>query len=178
MDEKKTLYEAQNGNKYALNMLLSENFKILKGYVLKMTGNIDEAQDIVQETLLKAVLNIKKFEPNVKFSTWLIKISINVYRDWLRKRKKEMPIDDNLINENFNIEESIVKKIEYKKALEILKSMPWQKRAAFILKYYYNYKYEEISEILDCPVGTVRSRLYYCTKEIIKQMEESDYDEN
>lgn len=89
MDDNKIIHEAQSGNKYALNVLLSENLKILKGYVLKMTGGSDEAQDVIQETLLKAALNIKKFKPNAKFSTWLIRISINVYRDLLRKRKKK-----------------------------------------------------------------------------------------
>ena len=67
----KLIENAKSGNKDALNTLLSENYPILQGYVIKMTGNCDIAQDIVQETMLKAVINIKKFVPKAKFSTWL-----------------------------------------------------------------------------------------------------------
>jgi RNA polymerase sigma-70 factor, ECF subfamily len=55
--------------------------------------------------------------------------------------------------------------------MKILLSLPYEKRAVFILKHYYGYKYEEISKIMNCPIGTVRSRLHYCIKYIIDEME-------
>ncbi|MCB2358991.1 sigma-70 family RNA polymerase sigma factor [Clostridium estertheticum] len=87
MDNINLIEKAKSGNISALIALLSANYPILQGYVIKMTGNIDIAQDIVQETMLKAVIHIKKFIPNAKFSTWLITIATNLYRDLLRKTK-------------------------------------------------------------------------------------------
>jgi RNA polymerase sigma-70 factor (ECF subfamily) len=75
LDELDLIEKAKQGNKSALNTLLTDNYTILKGYIVKMTGNPELSQDIQQETLLKAVINIKKFIPKAKFSTWLIKIA-------------------------------------------------------------------------------------------------------
>lgn len=85
MDEKRLIEEAKKGNKEALYKLIENNLNILSGFVTKMAQDYHFAQDVVQETLLRAIMNIDKFSPDAKFSTWLIKISINVYKDFLRK---------------------------------------------------------------------------------------------
>lgn len=171
MDEKDLVYRAQCGNKSALNTILTDNYALLKGYIIKMTGNADTAQDILQETMLKAVLNIKKFIPDAKFSTWLIKIATNVYRDYLRKNKITDEIDESYETKSPGPEEITVSKIQYNEVVKILMKMSYDKRAVFVLKHYYGYKYEEIAQILDCPIGTVRSRLHYCINTIISEME-------
>ncbi|QGU95891.1 RNA polymerase sigma factor SigY [Clostridium bovifaecis] len=171
MEELNLIEKAKQGNKGALNTLFVENYPILKGYIIKMTGNPDLSQDIVQETLLKAAMNIKKFNPKAKFSTWLITIGTNVYRDMLRKNKQVIPIDDAMIAEGNSVEDEVISKIEYKEILNILQKMSYEKRSVFILKHYYSYKYEEIAEILGCPIGTVRSRLHNCIRDIIRELE-------
>ena len=163
--------KAKSGNISALNTLLSINYPILEGYVIKMTGNCDIAQDIVQETMLKAVIHIKKFIPKAKFSTWLITIATNAYRDFLRKTKNFELVDEIIKTKELGPEDSVISKIEYNAVKEILMKLPYEKRAVFILKHYYGYKYEEIAEILKCPIGTVRSRLHNCIKYIISEMD-------
>jgi RNA polymerase sigma-70 factor, ECF subfamily len=176
VDEIKLIMEAKSGNKSALNTLLSNNYSILLGYITKMTGDAVTSQDIVQEAMLKAILNLDKFKPNAKFSTWLITIATNVYRDHLRKFKLVEVWDDNLdyIASNNNVEDTIMINIEYRKVMSILMKLSYEKRAVFILKNYYGYKYEEIAEILKCPVGTVRSRLHNCIKYILDALERSE----
>lgn len=173
VDELELIERAKEGNKSALNTLLTQNFPILKGYIIKITGSPDVAQDVVQEALLKATLNIKKFNPRAKFSTWLITIGTNVYRDMLRKAKvmATVPIEESIVSEDYDTEKIVMSNIEYKEILDILKEMPYEKKTVFILKHYYNYKYEEIAEILNCPVGTVRSRLHNCIKGLIGELE-------
>jgi len=167
----KLIENAKSGNKSALNTLLSVNYPILQGYVIKMTGNCDIAQDIVQETMLKAVIHIKKFVPKAKFSTWLIIIATNLYRDLLRKTKNLELIDGTIETKEIGPEASVIVNTEYDAVKKILLKLPYEKRAVFILKHYYGYKYEEIAEILKCPIGTVRSRLHYCIKYIISEMD-------
>jgi RNA polymerase sigma-70 factor (ECF subfamily) len=174
VNELELVNKAKEGNKSALNTLLTQNLPILKGYILKITGGADLAQDVIQEALLKAVLNIKKFNPKAKFSTWLITIGTNVYRDMLRKTKRIVPLEEDTIAEDYNTEKIVMSNMEYKEILAILNSMPYEKKAVFILKHYYNYKYEEIAEILNCPIGTVRSRLHNCIKNIISELERKD----
>lgn len=168
LNEENLIARAKEGDTYAFEILISNNFSILKGYVLKLTCNKDLAEDIIQDTLLSAVININSFNVNAKFSTWLIKISTNKYRDYLRK-VKETEILLDVIPSSHNLEDEVIKKEELEEVFNILKSMPKDKRIVFILKHYYGYNYEEISEIVDCPIGTVRSRLHYGIKEIISK---------
>lgn len=171
MEELELINKAKQGNKSALNTLLTNNYSLLKGYVIKMTGNPETAQDIIQESLLKAVVNINKFKPEAKFSTWMIKIATNVYIDFLRKNKPDVELDENMEYWFAGVEESVINNLEYREVLDILLSIPHEKRAAFILKHYYGYKYEEIAQILNCPVGTVRSRLHNTIKQIVSEFE-------
>ena len=169
--EDKLIELAKEGNKIALEKLLQDNYSILKGYLLKMTLNEPLADDITQETMLKAILNIEKFEPKAKFSTWLITIATNIYRDYLRKNKR-IVFDSEAVNnkESKSVEDTIIDKIEWDRLKNILSELPESKRMVFILKHYYGYSYDEISEIMGCPVGTVRSRLHYCIEKIRPQM--------
>ncbi|WP_454053062.1 RNA polymerase sigma factor SigY [Clostridium sp. Marseille-Q7071] len=171
MSDEKLIKEAQNGNKSALNKLILNNYNILSGYVLKLTGNADEASDIINDTVVKVVLNIKKYKPTGKFSTWMITIATNIYRDSLKKKKRFVSIENYEEISKVDIEEEIIAKLNYENILMLLKELPKEKRAVFILKHYYNYKYEEISEILKCPIGTVRSRLHYSVKYLMKRLE-------
>lgn len=171
MEEREWVEKAKKGDRNALNSLISANYQILAGYVAKMAGNREQAQDIVQDTLLKAIEHLNYYQPHGKFSTWLIKIATNRVRDEWRK---ERPVDillDTVPMEGDGPEEEIVKKMEYKEALEILHVLPPEKRMIFILKHYYGYKYEEIAEIVQCPLGTVRSRLHFCVKRIMEEVE-------
>lgn len=168
LSEDKLLELAKQGDKFAFEILISNNFLILKGYVIKLTCNIDLAEDIIQDTLLSAVINIDKFVPNAKFSTWLIKIATNKYKDYLRKNKETDILQESLIS-NYSLEDEIIKTEDIKEVLSILNSMKADKRTVFILKHYYGYSYEEISKIVDSPVGTVRSRLHYSIKDIISK---------
>lgn len=171
LEELELVNKSKQGNKSALNTLLTNNFNVLKGYIIKMTGNKVLSEDIIQESMLKAILNIHKFKPEYKFSTWLIKISTNVYIDYLRKNKITEVINDNLEAGSISLEDSVINNLEYKEVMNILLNISYEKRAVFILKHYYGYKYEEIAQILNCPVGTVRSRLYNTIKQIASEFE-------
>lgn len=162
MDENQMVEEARSGDRNALKELLVDNYSILKGYLIKMTGDDSLARDITQETMLRAILSIKKFRRGGKFSTYLITIATNIYRDYLRKNRRIKLLDDDTEFPGESVEDQSIKKMEYREAMSILSAIPYEKKAAFILKYYYGYSYDEVSAILKCPVGTVRSRLHYC----------------
>ena len=77
-----------------------------------------------------------------------------------------MSIDDLVIKDSQNIEDTIINRDTVRRIENMLKDFPYEKRMVFILKNYYNFSYEEISTILKCPIGTVRSRLHYCIKRL------------
>ncbi len=166
--------QAQKGNKSAMNTLLVESYSILRGYLLKLTGDNELTQDIVQETMLKAVLNISKFDPRAKFSTWLVTIGTNVFRDMLRKKKSLVQLEENLSTHTNEVEERALSNIQLEEIKKLLFELSNEKRAVFVLKHYYGYKYEEIAEIVGCPIGTVRSRLHNAVKFLVTELERRD----
>lgn len=161
----------KNGDKIALEILIKNNYKKLEGYILKLTCNKTLTEDILQDTLVSAIKNIYRFKQRAEFSTWLITIASNKYKDYLRKHK-ETDILLDVLPSSYSLENEIVNKDEVKRLLNILKSMPADRRNIFILKHYYGYSYKEISNIIGCPVGTVRSRLHYGIKEIVSRFKE------
>lgn len=167
-DEKSLIERYKNGDKIALEILIKNNYKKVEGYILKLTCNKSLAEDILQDTLVSAIKNIDKFELKAEFSTWLITIASNKYKDYLRKHKETEILLD-VLPSTYSLENTIINKEEYNRVLNILKAMPSDKRNVFILKHYYGYSYEEISNMIGCPIGTVRSRLHYGIKEIVSR---------
>lgn len=170
MNEKALLEKARTGDRKALELLLYDNYKIVYGYLLKLTVNEELTKDLTQDVMMKAILNIKKFKGNSKFSTWLISIASNLYKDYVRKSKKisSTAIEELSIKDSQNIENDVVNKDTVNRVGKLLRELPYEKRMVFILKNYYDYSYEEIGEILKCPIGTVRSRLHYCIEKLRK----------
>ncbi len=168
LDEKVLLEKARSGDRKSLELLLYDNYKIIYGYLLKLTMNEELTKDITQEVMVKAILNIKKFKGDSKLSTWLISIASNLYKDSIRKNKyaSSLKVEEITVKYSQNIEDSVINKDTIRRIENILKDLPHEKRMVFILKNYYDYSYEEISTILKCPIGTVRSRLHYCIKKL------------
>jgi RNA polymerase sigma-70 factor, ECF subfamily len=172
LEEKELLDKSKAGNKSALNILLELNYKVIFGFVIKMTVNETLAQDIVQDTLLKAVLNINKFNGSCKFSTWLIQISINIYKDCVKDNAQLEFKEDIILNKSFDSNgEQVIINLQFKEAITELRSLPYKQRTAFILKHYYGYSLKEISQIMSCPKGTVKSRISICITSLKKALE-------
>lgn len=171
MFEQELVEKARDGNKWAMEQLLRDNYHIVYGYLLKLSMNEDAAKDITQEVMVKAITGIRKFNGNSKFSTWLISIASNTYKDSL-KRRKAVPTELEELNMAAaqNTEESVIQKEDIRQLNKSLLELPESQRKAFILKHYYNYSYEEIAGILGCPLGTVRSKLHYCISKLKNMM--------
>ena len=177
MTERELIKKAQEGHNQALNQLLLDNYSILKGYLIKLTLQKELAEDLTQETLLKAVKKIQDYEPQGKFSTWLIVIGKNLYFDHLRKNKRERSFEEyelgsSRIHEEKgpSLEEGVMNTFAFDTMKQSLSRLSQEKRSVFILKHYYGYSYKEIAEIEGCPIGTVRSRLHNSIEEIRKAM--------
>lgn len=183
MTERDLIKNAQAGHNQALNQLLLDNYSILKGYLIKLTLNKELAEDLTQETLLKAVTKIRDYRPEGKFSTWLIVIGKNLYFDHLRKNKRTQNFEE--YEQSFggrhedngpSLEDGVINSFAFDKMKESLSRISQEKRSVFILKHYYGYSYKEIAEIEGCPIGTVRSRLHSSIGELRKAMEKEGLD--
>lgn len=138
----------------------------------RMLGNRHEAEDMAQEAFLRAYVNINSFNQSLKFSTWLFRIATNLCIDRIRKKKPDHYLDAEVagtegltmysqIASDTPLPETEVESLELHEAVqkEILK-LPEKYRSAIILKYIEELSLNEISEILDLPLGTVKTRIH------------------
>jgi RNA polymerase sigma-70 factor (ECF subfamily) len=170
MDER-TLIESAKKSKHALSILLSNHHKMVYGFLLQLTCDQSLAEDLTQDTMVKAIMNIKKFRYESKFSTWLFTIANNTYKNHIKKHKRVVlkPLEETL-ESSFNTEKTVMMEDDFHKIMAHLKEMKDDQRIPFLLKHYYGYSYEEIATIMKCPVGTVRSRIHNTIKKLQKHL--------
>lgn len=170
--EDELIGKARRGNKEALAQLLYNQYEMLYRYLLKFTLNAGIAEDITQETMVRAIEKFDWYDPEkAKFSTWLISIAQHLYVDSLRKRKHEdryIKVDP----EEWLQEEAPQQDEEWEQVLQILAGLTEGVKLPIVLKHYYGYEYEEIASIMHMPVGTVKSRVHYglaCIRKELRQ---------
>ena len=132
----------------------------LRAFAISLSGNVDRADDLVQETLLRAMANIDLFEPGTNMSAWLFTILRNQFRSEYRKRLREVEDTDGHHVGSLKSppqQHSHVELEEFSRALE--KLMPDQCEA-LILVGASGFSYEEAAVICDCAVGTIKSRVH------------------
>jgi RNA polymerase sigma-70 factor, ECF subfamily len=146
----------------AFNLLVSRWEKRVYNYLLRITGNREDALDLTQDVFLKAYQNLRKLDDPGRFAPWLYRIAHNQAYSLFRKRRPEAEATEPDGTEaEVTVGGSSVFPIELTLAVaSALDRLSPDQREAVVLKIYQGFKFEEISEILDCPVSTIKSRLY------------------
>lgn len=162
---------AQQGNRHALAQLLQNNYTVVFKYCLKLTLNKEDAQDITQETMAKAVEKIQLFdESKAIFSTWLITIAKNIWLTSVRRKKLfENYSRAQIVSEDFF--SPIDNIFENEDLVQAVNKLSPKLKAPIVLKYNFDYSYEAIAKTLGIPLGTVKSRISNALKFLGKELE-------
>lgn len=148
------------GDKEAYAEIIGRYQKKLLRYATFILGDSHQAADAVQEGLIKAYINLNSFNPNKKFSSWLYRIVHNQAINLIDKHQKQRTVEiDFDIDSGVNLEEEMIKIHLIKQAQTCLKEMPVYYREPLSLYYIEEKSYEEISDILRIPIGTVGTRI-------------------
>jgi RNA polymerase sigma-70 factor (ECF subfamily) len=162
VEDRDLIGQARRENVEAYNMLVSRWEKRIYNYLLRLVKNREDALDLSQDVFLKAYQNLRKLEDPDRFAPWIYRIAHNEAYSWLRKNRPETDLEDAQFEpwlepgpgrRMLPIEVSIA----VERALARLSD---DQREAVVLKIYQGFKFEEMAGILDCPVSTVKSRLY------------------
>ena len=153
--------------------------KILNSFAYKLTRDVESARDLFQETAYRALKNKSKFSPGTNFKAWTLTIMKNIFINEYRKRVKENTIFDKTDNTYF-IDSSIKTKdpmpesgMMYDEIKSAVDSLEKEFRVPFLM-HYQGYKYQEIADYMELPLGTVKSRIFFARKEL-KQKVKSLY---
>jgi len=158
VEDRDLIAKARRGDVEAYNLLVSRWEKRVFNYLLRLVSNREDAMDVSQDVFLKAYQNLPKLDDPARFSSWLFRIAHNEAFSLLRKRKPDVelagePRVRDLTPRLLPLELSLTVEVALKRLSE-------DQREAVLLKVYQGFKFEEMAEILECPVSTVKSRLY------------------
>ena len=156
--------QAARGGVEAYNLLVSRWEKRVYNYLLRITGNREDALDLTQDAFLKAYQNLRQLGDPDRFGPWLYRIAHNEAYSMFRKRRPETDVDElepEGTGNGITVGGSSVFPVELSLAVAgALRRLSPEQREAVVLKVYQGFKFEEMAEVLDCPVSTVKSRLY------------------
>ena len=158
VEDRDLIGRARRGEVEAYNLLVSRWEKRVFNYLLRLVGDREDAFDLSQETFLKAYQHLGRLEDEARFSTWLFRIAHNEAYSLLRRRRPEGEPPAQLPAETASYG---LYPAELSLAVQsALTRLTEDQREAVLLKIYQGFKFEEMAEILACPVSTVKSRLY------------------
>lgn len=158
VDDRDLVLEARRGRVEAYNLLVSRWEKRVFNYLLRLVNDREDAMDLSQDAFLKAYQNLAKLDDPSRFGPWLYRIAHNEAYSMLRRNRPEEELDANPA-----LAESGARTFPMEMSLAVrgaLHRLSAEQREAVVLKIYQGFKFEEMSEILSCPVSTVKSRLY------------------
>lgn len=131
----------------------------LRAFAISLCGNVDRADDLVQETLLRALANIDSFQRGTNMSAWLFTILRNHFHSEYRKRRREVEDGDGSYAETLKSQPDQTARLELQEFRAALAKLPPDQREALILVGASGFSYEETADICGCAVGTIKSRV-------------------
>ena len=131
----------------------------LRAFAISLSGNVDRADDLVQETILRAIANINSFKPGTNMPAWLFTILRNLFRSEYRKRRREVEDVEGAYTVSLKTYPEQESRMEFEELREALNELPSDQREALILVAASGFSYEEAAGICDCAVGTIKSRV-------------------
>lgn len=131
-------------------------YKIAYVYV----KNEEDALEVFQETVYKAYVSIKDLKEEKYFSTWITRILINTAYDYLKKKKRVIPVESDVLERKLTNNGSVSQLVEKSDLLSYIEELDVKYKTVLILRFYKDYTIKQISSILECPEGTVKTNIH------------------
>lgn len=174
VSDEELMLECRKGDMSAFELLVRRYQDALVNYIYHIINDYHRAEDLAQETFLRVFKNASRYEPKASFKSWLYTIATNLSRNEIRNRARRNTFFlEDMVDENENVDDSefmidsryqpdiLYEKKERQQLIrKALKQLPENQRLALTLVTYQELSYEEISEILNCSVGAVKSLIH------------------
>lgn len=180
-----SLFSGQKRQREAFEREAMPHLTALHAYALHLCRDASDADDLVQETYIKALSNFASYQPGTNCRAWLFRILTNTYFNLRRSRKRHNPIDSEMPELAMEMAESAQDRGMYrpmdvqlldgvvsKHVTEALDALPPEFRTVLLLADLHDFSYKEIADVVECPVGTVMSRLFRARKAMQKRLTE------
>jgi len=182
LTDQELVARVQAGDKQAFNLLVQKYQHKLIKMICRYVADPSEAQDVAQEAFIKAYRALPNFRGDSSFYTWIYRIGANTAKNYLVAQGRRPPgadidaadaeqyVADPLLRET-DTPEGIAQRDEVERAVyEAIDALPADLRTAITLREFDGLSYEEIATVMECPVGTVRSRIFRAREAIDKRL--------
>lgn len=180
--DKELIERVKNGDKAAYDLLVLKYQQRIVNLVSRFVRNQSDALDVTQEAFIKAYRALPKFRGDSAFYTWLYRIAVNTAKNYLASQARRPTDSDYDVSEIEQIEggdalkeqatpENLLMKDQLQSTvLKAIENLPDDLRSAIMLREVEGLSYEEIAQVMECPIGTVRSRIFRARESIDNEM--------
>jgi RNA polymerase sigma-70 factor (ECF subfamily) len=175
---------SMGGDLDSFNQLVLRWERPIYALAYRVLGREEDARDVCQETFLRAFRALSGFKGQAKFSSWLYRIALNLCRDWIRRERRapvtQPPEGIDVIElaaeaaPTESIEDLVARREIARAVARAMANLPDEQRTAIILKEYHGLTFQEIADLLDCPLSTVKTRLYQGLTVLRRQLARAD----
>ena len=158
------------GDAESFNQLILRWERPIYALAYRTIGREEDARDVCQETFLRAFRALPGFRGQAKFSSGLYRLALNLCRDWIRRERRtgfvQPPEDTDLMDliaaeePSESIEDLVARKDQIRAIERVMARLPEEQRTAIVLKEYHGLTFQEIADLMGCPLSTVKTRLY------------------
>jgi RNA polymerase sigma-70 factor, ECF subfamily len=170
LTDEELVARSRTGDTESFNQLVRRWERQIFALAYRTLGREEDARDVTQETFLRAFRALPGFKGDAKFSSWLYRIALNLCRDWIRRDRRAPMV---AVPEGVEIHELAAEKREVASVEDLaaraelsgavaaaMELLPAEQRNAVILKEYHGLTFQEIAELMNCPLSTAKTRLY------------------
>jgi len=172
------------GDLESFNQLVVRWERPIYALAYRVIGREEDARDVCQETFLRAFRALRGFKGQAKFSSWLYRITLNLCRDWIRRERRaptaQAPEGVDLVElasseqvDVETVEDLVSRRLLGQAVARAMAQLPDDQRTAIILKEYHGLTFQEIADLLECPLSTVKTRLYQGLSVLRRQLEQA-----
>lgn len=174
INEQEIIKAVKSGNYEAFGLLVDKYKESLYSFIFYSIKNEAAAQDIYQDTLVKALTRLKNYREEGNFKAWLFTVARNKVTDYFRANSKTVSLPEDTTADIFpskeNTEKEVFSKISLDNILVKIEALPEKDKEIILLRQYLSF--QEIAEVLNCPLGTALARLNRAIKKLQKTLGE------
>jgi RNA polymerase sigma-70 factor, ECF subfamily len=179
---------ATAGDQSSFNQLVTRWERPIFALAFRTLGREEEARDVAQEAFMRAYRGLPGFKGEAKFSSWLYRITLNLCRDWIRKERRAplvavpegvdpTELADQRASPLESVEDLVARREMSDAVAKAMAELPEEQRSAILLKEYHGLTFQEIADMLECPLSTVKTRLYQGLSVLRRRLERRQAEE-
>lgn len=169
-EERAWISQSRNGDHEAFGALISAHQRMVHALTFRMTGSLADAEDLAQETFIRAFRQLDSYKGTAKFSTWLYRIAVNACLNWRQRESRRGQIHADWAKSSVALQselESAPDDDELSRSVQAaLMKLPAKQRAAIVLTVYDGHNHAEAAQILGCPETTVSWRVFAARRKL------------